>query len=1742
MQTLQAQLSSLKKSSRTLLAKVSSGDERSPESRTSVVESSGERSIASSSSLGAASKDESEAIAFFDLLRPLQNSLSCASLMSEWTGDEDVDAHSESKTTSPGDATLNTSERDRSRMLRICCSVDNLLLSIGSRVQQEKHNEAIARGAARELLELFQFAIKQVAAATTAPLDASATVEDTTLDNNSSSASDATDKELLYMHEFIVEVAERMGKLDQFVRSTLLSELRAVRNALSRSEQANAELALVNTQLETEMADLRDFHAQNSVTVLGFASTSGSGASNDNNNNNNSEDAPSDSQSTQSDDASYNARRMSSLFPTTAAVAKTERPDASMTESDALQQLRDQCDEFARLLEMAKQEIRLCHREHEVQKSKIAELSSAAFKDEELAALRGQLQSEKRRVKHLESENVTLREHQIDQTMKIQSLLANSSSSASHVQQSIPTRQQSAAQDGEAAVSTPARPRLEARRGSVSIMTDTSTSKGGATALTPVDAKTRAEAGLTRERSVSMLASTMLVRQSSNSSGSGTTPPSSPKRQDQTAAQASRADNHSTSAHWFRKMLGLSGWPHQQHTTEPASRKKPPALVSAETDTPAALAEQKQFLASLLMTDKQLAATQIQTKTRRQGNVPTTAPPLTTSVSTTLTSTQAAGTTVDSRASGQATAAPAMRKTKKPSAGPTSDSDAAQLKLDTITVCEQLIWVFYQRFLMAEEAQSLLPRSSSSSQRTASLASVVLHYFLERKAGRPSDDTSALQDAARFVQCLETVKRESGAVRFFCDFLDGSRSREELCFYLWVLQVIDATTIGIAYDTPVAVVDESGSVASSAVAGTVPHICTLKATFLTRVIYRLFHVSALKRATRAPATSPLTKSASRKSVSPGAGSGSTRAIVTPPSSPGKRDQTSPSPRSTSPRKKLKSRMSDDAMRALANQPNQASATNEAAQAQSPLDHARESFQSAVALNGGAPLTLEAFNAIILHFAVAPSLAELHARLGPFFHPTGDEKKLELSIFLALLLELFANQLAWRKRQMQRLFIALAQKLEADELARERLARKRAEAVAASKGGRSAKTSQSLAKASAGSGAPQKGKKTSKSTKTKSKSKKKKKREQLDADNVKYLTGLSRTLLGQFVVHAGLVRDTALVDIDQLFVDVLELSGRSAREIHFDDLYNALERLHWLENRELLIDPTTAVLNQHWHATEDDTRARMLTSLRDIWCKQARQSLALCEHDPNTFVRRRARLLSDAISDHFAMSSSSVPSLTYQHFWLSLQSIRDFLALAWRVAAKRASECQVTHARDTARCMTSGNNQRSRASSAPHWFLSECYFLNQAILVVAADFRGYGCDLSTALSSRTSQRSDTSSLTNRSNETSLRGAVSVDTVGDTRDLRAFWDTSRMRLDDLLAECVGQRVGEKQAQATADVQSMVRELELVLQRFCVYHSHLFASYSSAAFTSSGVGCFDWLRLARELKCADKKLPDTDTARELFFRVYSSSTPDGSSSDTSTHLHDVSISKSQFTELLVRVAFSKALARREKKLRALPASLAVSSRRACALPGPSQIVATFCDRVVVPNAFQPRARLQEVDFVGKLSCPLVARMLLEHRAFLRAVFFYFAKQDGDDDDNDSSNSERPESASDGAQQYEPSTSLGLHGFQLGKTKRNSMNFDEFLAFLDAFELLQRGDYRSQTSTSRGVVDLDRAQLVFRSVMALENGDTTQMEFEEFAAASAALAVFRDPSPFRLWHHKIDAFVHELQRGAAHKELCFD
>lgn len=1616
MQTLQSQLSMLRKSTRSMV-------------KSTVV--TGEKAGGGDDDDGSMSSSpvrEQDVVSFFDLLRPLQNSLSCARLISEWSSsdedEEDDTSNGQTNAKSGGPSPLRQPERDRSPMLRICCSLDNLLLSIGDQVQEEKENGAIARGAARELLQLFQFAIKQVAA-TTSATDADCFSSDIgSSSNNGTGGLVAHErKELQYMQEFLTELTERMGKLDHFVRSTLVSEIDGLHDQTGFLEQEVSNLTQLNTQLRTELSDLRDFYSQSNPSSLVFGRS-----------------FPTDSSDLRlgggnqagCDERDETSKRMASLFPT------LDAAKASSAAVDEVQQLRGQCEELTRLLEMAKQEIRFCHHESEVQNNRLAELSSALFKDQEMAALRNQLLSEKKRVKNLEIENVSLRENQLDQSMKIQSLLVNGAECASSTQ-------------GAANGSTASR---------------ISSETAPASSLVPSDPVVKAQATNSPVGSGSGDRDGGRAANTDNRQKGSETPPSSPHRTNQSAgtANANGGEDAEAKLVWFYHMVGLSS---QQLETISRTKHQPAELDVEPGSSP--LSQQKQFLSSLLMTEKQIASSVAQSKVRRQGNVPTITPPLATLPG-------GARISVDEKARNNA------KKKRPASAGKGETPDTHEDLQDVVVACRQIIWFFYQRFLMAEEASTLLPRSQYSSMHKASLASVVLHFFFERK---PRED-DALLDAALFVKCLHQVRDEAGDIRFFCDFLEGTRSRDELCFFLWVLQVTEDTSIGIAYDVPLTA---NGNEKKDRSKASLPHICAFKATFLTRFIYRLFHFKALRCSPPATATSGKPSSTSLLSTRSNTSMKETSASTT-----------------SSPRKKRKSRTGEEDLKSTLRSSPSSISVAPPSQKKSLLDHVKACFLSAIALNNGFPLTIEAFNSLLMQFAVTPSTEELSVRLGPFFRPSGDEKKLSSEVYLALLMEMYAYQLEWRKKQLRNLFITLARHFEVDELARQQESNAAQQEVAASKGKRS---STKLEK--------------SKPLKPpKAKKKKKKSCEDRDSSDSKHLKGLTRTLLRQFLLQSGIVADALHVDIDALFVQILEMTHRSAATIHFDELYDVLMQLDWLGNRDFQVDATTSVFNQQWHSTGDESKLKMLASLRYAWSTQAKQSLTLCESDPNVFVRRHARMLSTTI-DHYLKTPTSpgnTPTIvppSNHHFWHSLQRIRDFLGFSWRTAAKRAGEFQTKQAENTP----------CEKQVAPHWYVSEFFYLNRALCVLE-DFPGY-------------QNADTLLLESGSTEFAHAKHQNSDpSPARARDLHSFWDTSRMQIDDLFASSLSIN-NSSESPALKDKQGgdqhepvMRQELEHVLLRFSFHIAHLFASFTGPRFNFSGLTLREWLRMARELGREDKTFPGSNEARDLFYHVYTLRCSSEPHNGGEGQLHDVCISKSQFVALLVRVACAKYLVAQKKKehkmLRSRPKMLR-----------PAQIMSDFCHDVVVPAAFRPRDRQQEVDFTKRLSCPLVCRVLLEHRSFLRLVFFFYAKLDDDEQQREDAE-QRPEVGETNDRTKLALQDPALHGFRLSKTKRNSMRFDEFLAFLVEFELLASSSGSKSEKVFSFQFDIEKAQLVFCSVMSLENADTSQMEFDEFAAAVAALAVFRDPDPFRLWHAKIDLFVQDLQRVAKRKELRFD
>lgn len=949
-----------------------------------------------------AEDDESFSMSFMDLLKPLQNSLSCASLMSEWNNDEDDKDDLD-------EMLFRESERNSSRMLRICCSVDNLMFSIGGQVHEQKHDEALARGAARELMQLFRFAIHQVTA-------------------NFANASDVNgrdpsyQKEEQYAREFLAAVANRVVQLDHFNRSTFVKEVNCLQLQMTEIQTENVSLKEANEQLQLEIADLRDFNSQNNAMALDYLGKSD----------------PS------SNISGPKTLHRASTAETQEIASLLESPSPATNEnastSNELVFFMDQYKEYARLLEIAKEEIRLCHHDREVQNQRISELSNAIFKDHEVVLLRNQLQSEKRRVKNLEMENLSLLETQVDQSHKIQSLLLNGAQLGS------------SSKPSDSKASTGVHDELQRdRKSSADASMNSRISQSIAT--------TCDESKMQHTLSIKIVNEAAPTGVFENARTSVQQGQESKEKIDIKASASESA--------WLYRLIGFSPQDiAQQHSEQE-------------------LATRKQFLSSLLMSPSQFAAVQAQAKIRKQINVPTISPPA----------------TFLSRQSSKATKRSGSSSTTKQKNGSPGSSDD-----EVLVLCRQLIWFFYQRFLMAEEAEELVtsPRERTSKHQTNSLASVVVRFFLERKIR----DEDGFADIVQFVKCVHAVRSDAGDIHIFCDFLEGKRDRSELCYLLWVLQSIDAVKLGISYDGPL-VTSSAGSSYSADASVTTPYICTLKATFVSRLIFRSLHFKSAPHSAKTAKSSARMKS---KTIS--------KSIST-------------SPTSNSPKAKHKRRMPDagnGVQETYLPDINLIESTSKHVL----LEYARKAFQVEIERNNGNPITLEVFNTILLRFAQATPADELIARLGSFYRPTGDEQKLSLEIFLVLLLEMFQHQTEWRKQEMQQLFIALHRQQEIQVLAA--LERAKEREASSSKKGRSKAVSPVNPKI----------------RKKKDKSNKKKNKTSSNAalTTSKYLKGLNRKMLREFLVQSRIVPEVHQVDIDELYANILRVIFSNCRGYTF----------------------------------------------------------------------------------------------------------------------------------------------------------------------------------------------------------------------------------------------------------------------------------------------------------------------------------------------------------------------------------------------------------------------------------------------------------------------------------------------------------------------------------------------------------------------------------------------------------------
>lgn len=1532
------------------------------------------------------------AVTFQDLLRPLHNSLSCASLSSGWSSDEDDEA----------EQLFRQRERDNSHMLRVCCSIDNLLLSIGALAQEQKLNENVVRGATRDLVKLFQFAIKQVVSVIFGSSEDDASNNNRLSEDGRPIEVKLAGKEAQYAIEFIQEIIERLVKLDEFVRSVFVSEVSGLQEKAKQLEEELAAAALKNVQLQNEMRDLRDFHEQNNVTSMDAFAVSHSDAGFPDENSND------------------------VVLP---ALAFTDIPSASTDpdegENDSLKQ---QCQELSRLLEMAKQEIRLSHHERDVHKAHVAELSSALFRDSELGLLRNQLQSEKRRVRVLERENLALRETQQDHALKLQALQTANADPITITSGNGATggRRSSGAAHTEADVISP-------------VLSSATNGKPG-------------DGGSSKE-TLAVQTLQPALESDSNQYNFTTTSP--------TAVQEAEG----ASTNWFQRIINPP-------VTNLRSSRKKKVEPKLDERPPVALTK---FFASLMMSDKQMSAAQEESKVRRQGNIPSIDPPI---------GAKRGSRSNESSRTGSKKRRPRSATATSNTLSESSTTEPAENRDEIVACCLQLVWAFYQRFLLAVEAQGLLgirglggdPTMGSQVSSVAgspawepvSLSHIIFHFFFERCA----NELEASRELEQLVRCVNSVREAGYGLELFCQFLEETRSRQELCFFLWVCQAIDQLSLGVPYHAPLP--------SSSEYQTSTQYICVLKATYLARTIFRLLHFKVLCR----PDTARSGKHRGKAKRSP---------LKRKASSPAAAVMPAPSPAS-SPKRKPKTRIGEvtAVLSAVADPVLIGNSVHPQGEQQNkpPYVKAQAALREVVDANPEHPITLETFNSLLLQFAVVPSAEELTARLGVFYQPTGDERKIPLDVFLALLMETYRFQMHWQRDQLCALFIHLKHQEEIQQRLAEKLAKAEADGLKGDRrknGGKQPKL----------------------------KSRKKRSRDEMGgaAGGNKYLRGLSRSVLREVVLQAGIIHDSDLaqIDLDWLFAGLVKAAGGNAMDITFDTLFDALDKMGWLNSSALQVDVESTGMSFMSQSKRGNARPQSqlhtraaslakprpstvpatnpaLLAVREKWRVYARRSIAVCSNDPNMFVRRHSDRLLHYVDHQFSNTFTQEDSGSGE---ISLHSIREFLVFAWRIAAKRSG----------------------KAHPASRVYLTEVFFVCQALRAAIDTMPGYDHQLAL-----TGSRDVQLVQPHRTNEVMFGG------------LQSFCNTSQMHV---INDTVG---GSAQSQ----------ELESVLTLYAAHIAHLFQRFSEARFNSSPqVSLHRWRAMMYELRLVHPKHLPFSKLQALFFTVVESlrsTAHDGSVSID----QDVGVGKTPFSELFVLVALERhrVLARMKqgsKELPPVPSNEELTER-------PARVMAVFCRDVLAPRAFcseESSNSLVERNFAAKMSCPLVGRALLEHRAFLRAVFFYYAKQDevaadelalakeqalvqrleehGEQQDSSARSNESDVAAS--LLQPDPGDD-----FQLEKTKRSSMSFGEFQTFLTAFGLYSDGDEvvasRGAMWNHRTITPVD-ARSVFSSVMALDNDDTAQLEFDEFSAAIMAIALHLHPDPFKLWHQKLDKFA---------------
>lgn len=476
-----------------------------------------------------------------------------------------------------------------------------------------------------------------------------------------------------------------------------------------------------------------------------------------------------------------------------------------------------------------------------------------------------------------------------------------------------------------------------------------------------------------------------------------------------------------------------------------------------------------------------------------------------------------------------------------------------------------------------------------------------------------------------------------------------------------------------------------------------------------------------------------------------------------------------------------------------------------------------------------------------------------------------------------------------------------------------------------------------------------------------------------------------------------------MDIDWLFAELLKRSGGLAADITFDKVYDMLEKLRWLDSTRHRVDSLVQAarvksmvplkkaaggagsqggkMPSKSRAPSVVVPSSMVRAIRDKWRVYARHSLALCTNDPNVFIRRHTQRLLHYVDEELArLVGDSESRDTVNVVGEAIRCVREFLAFAWRVAGKRSSENSPPSLHQT--CFT------------------EVFLVSQALRATADSMPGYSGQFA-VIEDKAGE-----SQPAEGNPGTLQRQASSQLLVTQDALQCFYDTSRMDLKRFVKD-----KGNKVPGLDSSVAGQLQELESVLALYAAHIAHLFKRFSEARFNCTPqVSLHRWRSMVYELELVhprDMPLPKL----QLLFESVAEPLQRSESSTTASLDQELGVEKTQFSELLVLIAFERHRADAARKLEKALLTTIMKSRgsqddnkeallEAAELADrPARIMAQFCREILAPRAFSSYGNdsaLVERNFAAKLSCPLVGRALLEHRSFLRTVFFYYAKQD--------------------------------------------------------------------------------------------------------------------------------------------------